>query len=76
MHVLVGEGGAKLRFQHVVDRADNEVHTFHGGIHRAELLHRERKGTLEKLLVEVLDNGLLALEVVYLAHIDAHRLVE
>ncbi len=76
MHVLPGQRGAELFPEYVVHRAYDEVHALHGRVDDAELFHRQGERPLEELLVEVLDDGLLPLEVVYAAHVHAHRPVE
>ena len=76
MHVRLGQRSAELGFQYVVHRADDEVHALHGCIDDAQFLHGERKRALEKLLVEVLDNSLLALQIVNAADICSYRLIE
>jgi len=55
---------------------DDEVHTLHGRIDDAQLLHGERKRAFEELFIEILDDSLLALQIVYAAHIRPHRLIE
>ena len=74
--VFVGEGGAKLRLQHLVHRMEDEVHTLHGGVDCAELFDGEGEGAFEELLIEVFDHRLFPLEIVDLTDVGAHRFVE
>ena len=76
MHILLGHRSVELRLEDVVYGVDDEVHALHGRIDDAQFLHGERKRAFEELFVEVLDDGLLALQIVYTAYICPHRLIE
>ena len=67
MHILLGQRGVELRLEYVIHGMDDEVHTLHRRIDDAKLFHGERKRAFEELFVEVLDDGLLALQIVYAA---------
>ena len=76
MHPLFAEAGAEVFPQDIVHGVEDEVHALHGGIDDTELLDGLRESPLEELLIEVLDDGLLALEVVNLPDVGAHGVVE
>ena len=76
VYILLSQRRVEVLTQDVLDRMDDEIHALHRRIDNAKFLHGERECALEELLVEVLDDGLLALQVVDVAHVDPHRLVE
>ena len=53
VNVFLREGCPKLRFQHLVHRMEDEVHTLHGGVDHAEFFDREGEGAFEKFLIEI-----------------------
>lgn len=48
MHVLCRQRGVELRLEYVIHGMDDEVHTLHGRIDNAQLLHSERKRAFEE----------------------------
>ena len=76
MYILLGQRGVELCLEDVIYRVNDEVHTLHRSIDDSQLLHGERERAFEELFVEILDDGLLALQIVYAAHIRPYRLIE
>ncbi len=73
VHILVAQTTVKFFSQHDIDRPDHEVDTLHGRNRHYPISPRERDGSFEKLLIERLDDGLFAFEVIDLAeHTCAH----
>lgn len=74
--ILVCQGRVELVFEDLIDGADNKVNTLNWSIDDAELLNSPGECAFEELLVDVLDDGLLALQVVNLADICTDGFIE
>ena len=69
VYILIGQRSTKFTLQDVFNRVDDEVHTFYWCIDDTQLFYRLRECSLEEFLIEILDDGLLAFEVINITYV-------
>ena len=76
MHILIRKAAIKFLAQDIVNGMDNKIHAFHGCINNTQLIHGLRESTLEELLIHILDKRLQSYQIVNIAYVHAHVLIE
>ena len=76
MHILIRKAAIKFLAQDIVNGMDNKIHAFHRCINDTQLIHGLRESALEELLIQILDKRLLSFQIVNIAYVHAHVLIE
>ena len=69
VHILFSQRGVELLLQNVLNAMDDKVNALNRRIDNTQLFNRQREGSLKELLVEVLNDGLLSLQVIDVADV-------
>jgi hypothetical protein len=69
MDIFIGDGAVEFLLQDILDGVEHEIDAFHRSIDDAQFFNCQRESTLEELFIEVLDDGLLAGQVIDFAYV-------